>query len=268
MPIEVGIWRMGERPQRIDFSAIETEKRLEDVLASDLGILDPNLLLIGRQVPTAYGKFIDLLAVDREGNVVVIELKKDRTPREVVAQVLDYGSWVRSLEEDDIAGIFEAYTQRYYPARLVCHKSSYFSEAELAGCKAAVDGLEIDSYDLLSMRRSRTRLYRSGAYPPLRGTAVTHSDGALIYTNGSVDFYRCYPGLYTPRMLDIRFDHVEQSHGALLDEVLGLTKMNWNSTEMATFEPVTLDAARGVGSILRYAPADDHGLQARFSFFM
>ena len=115
MPIEVGIWRMGERPQRVDFSAIETEKRLEDVLASDLSILEPNLLLIGRQVPTAYGKFIDLLAVDREGNVVVIELKKDKTPREVVAQVLDYGSWVRTLEDDDIAGIFEAYTQKYYP---------------------------------------------------------------------------------------------------------------------------------------------------------
>lgn len=128
MPIEVGIWRMGERPQRIDFSAIETEKRLEDVLASDLDILAPNLLLIGRQVPTAYGKFIDLLAIDREGNIVVIELKKDRTPREVVAQILDYGSWVRSLEEDDIAGIFEAYTQRYYPDHAATSLDEAFCE--------------------------------------------------------------------------------------------------------------------------------------------
>lgn len=157
---------------------------------------------------------------------------------------------------------------RNTPARLVCHKSSYFNDAELAGCKAAIDSLEIDSYDLLSMRRSRSRLYRSGAYPPLRGTAVIYDEGALVYTNGSVDFYRCYPGLYTPRTLDVRFDHVEQSHRALLDEILGLTKMNWNSTEMATFEPVTLDAARGVGSILRYASSDDQTLQSRFSFFM
>jgi hypothetical protein len=98
---------------RVDFSAIETERRLEDVLAQDLGILDPELLLIGRQVPTAYGGFIDLLAMDREGNLVVIELKKDRTPREVVAQVLDYGSWIASLEDDDIAGIFEDYLQKH-----------------------------------------------------------------------------------------------------------------------------------------------------------
>ncbi|HOM53824.1 MAG TPA: hypothetical protein PLE87_21405, partial [Phycisphaerae bacterium] len=61
---------------------------------------------------------------------------------------------------------------------------------------------------------------------------------------------------------------VEQGHKALLEEILGLTKMNWNSTEMATFEPVTLDAARGVGSILRYASRDDLSLQSRFSFFM
>jgi hypothetical protein len=29
-----------------------------------------------------------------EGRIHVIELKRDRTPREVVAQILDYGSWV------------------------------------------------------------------------------------------------------------------------------------------------------------------------------
>ncbi|HIQ22732.1 MAG TPA: DUF91 domain-containing protein [Planctomycetes bacterium] len=115
MPIEVGLWKMGEMPQRVAFSAMETEKRLEDVLAKDLSILDPELLLIGRQVPTAYGKFIDLLAMDREGNLNVIELKRNKTPREVVAQVLDYGSWVRNLEDDDIAAIFDTYKRKYHP---------------------------------------------------------------------------------------------------------------------------------------------------------
>jgi hypothetical protein len=115
MPIEVGIWRMGDSPEKIDFSEMDTEKRLEDVLASDISIVDPNLLLIGRQVPTDYGKFIDLLALDREGQLIVIELKKDKTPREVVAQLLDYGSWIGDLAEDDIANIFEKYINKYNP---------------------------------------------------------------------------------------------------------------------------------------------------------
>lgn len=113
MPIEVGIWRLGDKPEPIGFSTMEAESRLENVIAGDISILDSNLLIVGRQVPTAYGTFIDLLALDREGNIVVIELKKDKTPREVVAQVLDYGSWARNLEEDDIASIFEAYVHKY-----------------------------------------------------------------------------------------------------------------------------------------------------------
>ena len=113
MPIELGIWRMGEKPERIEVSSMDKEEQLETLLASDLSILDPNLLLIGRQVKTAYNTFIDLLAINPEGNLVVIELKRDRTPREVVAQVLDYGSWVNGLEDDDIAGVFETYLEKY-----------------------------------------------------------------------------------------------------------------------------------------------------------
>ena len=115
MPVEIAVWRLGQNLTRIQFSPIDTENRLEEILAADISIVDPNLLLIGRQVATSYGKFIDLLALDADGNVVVLELKRDRTPREVVAQLLDYGSWVRDLEDDDIAGIFEDFLTRYHP---------------------------------------------------------------------------------------------------------------------------------------------------------
>jgi hypothetical protein len=77
--------------------------------------VDPNLLLIGRQVPTAFGKFIDLLAIDADDKLVVLELKKNRTPREIVAQLLDYGSWVRSQQDDDVAWIFDRYFQNHLP---------------------------------------------------------------------------------------------------------------------------------------------------------
>jgi hypothetical protein len=156
---------------------------------------------------------------------------------------------------------------RTSPARLVCHKSSYFSKAELDGSGAAVKHLRLDGYDLLSLRPSHTRLYRSHSYPPLRGTALVHSEGCLLYTQGSVDFYRCYPGLYAPRTLDVQLDHAEAGEIGLLTELLALTKMNWNSTELINLEPITLSAARSVGGILRHVPLQAK-TQSRFSFFM
>ena len=62
--------------------------------------------------PNVTGKFIDMLAIDREGHLVVLELKRDRTSREIVAQALDYGSWVRYLEDEDIAEVYGAFRQR------------------------------------------------------------------------------------------------------------------------------------------------------------
>jgi hypothetical protein len=156
---------------------------------------------------------------------------------------------------------------RTSPARLVCHKSSYFSQAELDGCAATVKQLRLDTYDLLSLRPSHTRLYRAHSYPPLRGTALVHTGGCLLYTQGSVDFYRCYPGLYAPRTLDVQLDHSETGEIGLLAELLALTKMNWNSTELINLEPITLSAARSVGSILRHIPVD-RLTQSRFSYFM
>lgn len=106
MPIEVGVWRINNGLEKIHFSSIETEKKLESVLYQNISILDPNLMVIGRQIPTAYGKFIDLLAIDAQGDLTVIELKRDRTPREVVAQLLDYASWVQTLTHEQITAFY------------------------------------------------------------------------------------------------------------------------------------------------------------------
>jgi hypothetical protein len=49
------------------------------------------------------------LGVTLDGELVVIELKRDRAPRETVAQAIDYASWVASLKETDIFGIAQRY---------------------------------------------------------------------------------------------------------------------------------------------------------------
>jgi hypothetical protein len=113
MPIEMVLWRLdGNKGVPVPTSSLDAEKRLEDILENDIGILGlGQLLLIGRQVPTRFGKFIDLLALGPTGDVYVIELKRDRTAREVAAQALDYGSWVRELGYDDLVELFAAYSQ-------------------------------------------------------------------------------------------------------------------------------------------------------------
>jgi hypothetical protein len=115
MPVEVGIWRINGAPERVHFSSIEKESKLEDVLYTDIGILDPSLMVVGRQVPTSFGKFIDLLAIDAQGDLTVVELKRDRTPREVVAQVLDYASWVQDLTYEHVTAIYaEQYLGQHF----------------------------------------------------------------------------------------------------------------------------------------------------------
>jgi hypothetical protein len=111
MPIEVGIWRIDQQLQRVPFSALDSESRLEHVLVKEISILSPGLMVIGQQVPTAHGHFIDILAMDADGNLIVVELKRHRTPREVVAQVLDYASWVQTLSYNDIAELYAARNQ-------------------------------------------------------------------------------------------------------------------------------------------------------------
>ena len=102
MPLEVKLWKVdADRPQPVEPSRLDLEGRLEEWLCSDIRLLSDDLLVIGQQIEQ-YGTFLDLLAVDRDGNLVVVELKRDRTPRDVVAQALDYASWVQELGRDDV----------------------------------------------------------------------------------------------------------------------------------------------------------------------
>ena len=107
MAVEIAIWRMTDAgPHRLATSPLDFEQRLEDMLSEDPGMSGMDLLILGRQVPTSHGGYIDLLALDADGRAHVLELKRDRTPRDVVAQALDYGSWVQGLGLEDLEQIY------------------------------------------------------------------------------------------------------------------------------------------------------------------
>ena len=107
MPIEVGVWRVDHGLKSLSFKEMDQESVLQQIIADDISVVDPRLMVIGREVMSHMGGHdggrVDVLAIDGDGNLAVIELKRNRTPREVVAQILDYGSWVRHLTTEEIA---------------------------------------------------------------------------------------------------------------------------------------------------------------------
>lgn len=103
MGAEIKLWQIAnDTLNPIDSSSLDLESRLEEWLGKDIGLVNDDLLVIGQQVPTAHTGSIDLLAMDAEGNLVILELKRDKTPRDVVAQTLDYASWVKTLGHEDL----------------------------------------------------------------------------------------------------------------------------------------------------------------------
>jgi hypothetical protein len=140
------------------------------------------------------------------------------------------------------------------PARVIVYKTSPFRNDEIDGFNEALQEARIRLADFVWVAESTEfRLYRDGAYPPLRGTYLELERGALLYCRGSVPYYRTYPGLYIPKPLLLRpHQGGESTLADLSRETLALSKMNWNSTQFDGSSPITLRAARVVGRVLRY----------------
>ncbi len=110
MPFNMKLWRIEAGDlNEVREASLESETILEEWIAKDSSLLGLDLLVIGRQVTTEFGGRIDLLAMDAQGDISIIELKKDKTPRDVVAQVLDYASWVKRLGYQELNAIAEAF---------------------------------------------------------------------------------------------------------------------------------------------------------------
>lgn len=109
MTIRTALWKVSTQPQPMIEAQLQSEKLLEEMIVAAPKILSDEWMLIGRQENTGVGGIIDLLAVAPDGALVLIELKRDRTPRDVVAQALDYAGWVEKLKVEDIAAIYRRF---------------------------------------------------------------------------------------------------------------------------------------------------------------
>ena len=113
MTQRIRMWEVTEQDtlSEVTGTGINLERRLEDWLESDISVLGSDLLVVGRQVRTGSGGYIDLLCLDDSGGSVVVELKVGTTPWSVTSQVLDYAAWVRDLSSERLYDIAASYSK-------------------------------------------------------------------------------------------------------------------------------------------------------------
>ncbi|MBB3951520.1 argonaute/piwi family protein [Aureimonas jatrophae] len=148
---------------------------------------------------------------------------------------------------------------RHYPARVVVLKTSRFETSEVDGFEAALDEVGVDISDMVWVQESTPlALMREGDYPALRGSFVDLGRSAILYSRGSVPYYGTYPGARVPRPLELRpAPGGDTPLAQIAEEILALTKMNWNSTQFDQALPIPIRAARQVGRILKHVSYGD-----------
>lgn len=165
------------------------------------------------------------------------------------------------LDEAAAKGLVELVIEEYRrqhdspPKELFIHASSNFGDAEWtgfekgAGTATKVLGIQIsDAFEDL-------KLYRMGKYPTIRGTALPLGDrSAYLWTSGFVPRLNTYMGPETPNPIRVRVQRGECDLRIVLSDVLGLTKINFNSCLFNDRLPVTIRFANEVGDVLIAAP--------------
>ena len=109
MPVQHALWVVGEAPQEVTTAVLKDEAELEAMIVAEPRILSEDWMLIGQQERTGTNGVVDLLAIAPDASLVLIELKRNKTPRDVVAQVLDYASWLQELDAEEVRGLYNRF---------------------------------------------------------------------------------------------------------------------------------------------------------------
>src|SRR6516225_7752363 len=144
--------------------------------------------------------------------------------------------------------------QNAAPAEIFIHGRTRFSDDEWAGFQAAAPA----GCKLVGVRirgSNDVKLFRPGRHPVIRGTALILTERlGYLWTNGFVPRLGTYTGWEVPRPLSIEICRGEADLALVTADIMGLTKVNFNSCIFADGFPVTLRFADAVGEILTAAP--------------
>ncbi|WP_299631770.1 hypothetical protein [uncultured Roseobacter sp.] len=193
--------------------------------------------LVYASVAQAYSTDIEPFAI--KGANIDHNQKRDRQPY---------------LDEDQASGLMEQILNEYEkragvsPDRVVVHKTTHYQPEEETGFRKVADG-RIANCDLVWLRNTSFRVVRKGTEEPWRGTLCSLDQHDYLFTSGYVPWWNEFPGMHIPAPLEIG-SMGETDIRARAQEILALTKMNWNSSDGITRLPITLLFAKRVGELM------------------
>ncbi len=106
--------RESEKIAEVEFASLGFQERrdIQEWVAANPGILGEDLLIIGKEF-SGFDKVsdrLDLLAVDADGKLVVIELKRDDSGSDAHWQAIKYASYLQRASADDIIRMLAEYS--------------------------------------------------------------------------------------------------------------------------------------------------------------
>ena len=173
---------------------------------------------------------------------------------------------------------YKVFNRNLAPRRVVIHKTTTYWDSSINADYAEVEGLKNGirqvlgddvQIDLVTVRSTDIKLLReSGQYPVMRGTLL-HIDDAtgVLYTTGYIPYFETFPSMAIPRPLEIGVYEQESSLRKICEEILALTKLNFNNCNYYDSLPITIRFAQRVGEITQYI---EKGIKPpdRYYFYM
>lgn len=158
-----------------------------------------------------------------------------------------------------LAQALESYGSKHsgrIPKEVFVHGKVRYSSEEWRGFLDATPS-ETNLVGVRIREAKRFRLYRVGSkMPVLRGLAwVQNHRSAILMTRGYIPRMETFPGMEVPLPLEVEICRSEADIVQVPNDVMGLTKLNYNSCRHSDGWPVTLKFADAVGEVLITGPA-------------
>jgi hypothetical protein len=175
-----------------------------------------------------------------------------------------YGPWYsprkkqfhlsKSAARDLLKGVLDTYQQLEGKelTEIFLHSRSTISDEEFSGYQEACpSNVKLVGVRVRLNRRNSPRLYRTGNMPVLRGTFWKLDDqSGFLWGSGFKPRIATYDGWEVPLPLRIDVQHGDATVERVAQDILGLTKLNYNACRLGDAEPVTIGFSDAVGEIL------------------